>query len=149
MTLDDDTHGPDGNSNHASQGANTDWYGVPHGASSDLGATVLGPQRANRRWDPQDKARITAESFEAGANVSAVARRHGVSLGLLHYWRRTARDRGAFEPLSIIPLAVESSGAPSREAGGIEVEIGGGRVHVRGVVDSGALKIVFAALLGQ
>nr|WP_165388509.1 transposase [Sphingomonas populi] len=149
MTFDEDAHDADGSSHHASQGANTDWHGVAHGTSPDLGGTILVSQRANRRWDPREKARITAESFEAGANVSAVARRHGVSLGLLHYWRRTARDRGAFEPISIIPLAVEGSVAPPREADGIEIEIGGARVHVRGVIDGSALQIVFAALRGQ
>ncbi|MCW6511778.1 transposase, partial [Hyphomicrobiales bacterium BP6-180914] len=27
-----------------------------------------------------------------GANVADVARRHGMSLGLLHHWRRLARE---------------------------------------------------------
>lgn len=90
--LDDDISGLNGDLNSAAQCANTDWDGVPHSAKSDLAeATILAPQKRNRRWDPREKARITAESFEPGANISAVARHHGVSPGLLHYWRRTAR----------------------------------------------------------
>ena len=43
-----------------------------------------------RRSD-EERARILAESFEPGANIAAVARRHGVNGGLLHYWRKRAR----------------------------------------------------------
>ncbi len=43
---------------------------------------ITGCER-RRRWAPEEKTRITAESLEAGANVAAVARRHGVSIGLL------------------------------------------------------------------
>ena len=35
-----------------------------------------------RRWSDDERARILAESFEPGANISAVARRHGVHGGL-------------------------------------------------------------------
>ena len=149
MTFDEDAQSSDVNSHHAAQGANSDWHGVPHSTKPDLKSSVLGPQRTNRRWDPQEKARITAESFEPGANVSAIARRHGVGLGLLHYWRRTARDRGAFEPISIIPIAVEGDGSSTRAVGDIEIEIGGARVRVRTLVDGNALRIVFDALRGR
>ena len=44
-----------------------------------------------RRWSTEDKARILFESLEPGANVSAVARRHGMSPQQLFGWRRTAR----------------------------------------------------------
>jgi transposase len=147
MTFDDDTQDSDEHSNHAAQGANSNWVGVPHSAKSPLPENVvLGPQRVNRRWAPQEKARITAESFEPGANVSAVARRHGVSVGLLHYWRRTARDRGAFDPVSIIPLAVEDIGSAPCSTSNFEIEIGDARIHVRGLVDGAVLRAVFDAL---
>jgi transposase-like protein len=45
-------------------------------------------QRRRRRWTAEEKARIVAESFEEGANISEVARRHGVVRGLLTVWRR-------------------------------------------------------------
>ncbi len=148
--MDDATDGGDGYSHHAAQGANAHWVGVPHGAKPpSIPGTVLEPQRSNRRWDPQEKARITAESFEPGANVSAVARRHGVSLGLLHYWRRTARDRGAFDPVALIPLAVEDAGPAPSSMSNFEIEIGGARVHVRGLVDGAVMRAVFDALRGR
>lgn len=128
-----------------------------HGASSDLtcaphsatvvshSGTVVGPGRANRRWEPQEKAKITAESFAPGANVSAVARRYGVSLGLLHYWRRRVRDCGGLEPISFVPLALDDSTTQVVRSE-LEIELGGARVHVRGAVDAAVLRTVFDAL---
>ncbi|WP_294536084.1 transposase [uncultured Rhodoblastus sp.] len=63
-----------------------------------------------RRWSDDERARILAESFEAGANISAVARRHGVHGGLLHSWRKKARMRAdeaaQTDPPLFIPVAV-------------------------------------------
>lgn len=64
---------------------------------------IIGGDR-RRRWPAQEKARITAESFEPGASVSDVARRNSVSLGLLHYWRRHVRAFGQSEALEFIPV---------------------------------------------
>jgi len=36
-----------------------------------------------RRWTGEEEARIVAESFEEGANISEAARRNGVARGLL------------------------------------------------------------------
>ena len=47
---------------------------------------ITGEQR-RRRWTAEEKARIVAESFEEGANISEVARRNGVVRGLLTVWR--------------------------------------------------------------
>jgi transposase len=44
-----------------------------------------------RRWSSEDKVRIVVESFEGGATVSEVARRHGLSPQQLFAWRRAAR----------------------------------------------------------
>src|ERR1700676_3156440 len=49
---------------------------------------VITGERRRRRWTSEEKARIAAESFEEGANISEVARRNGVSRGLLTVWRR-------------------------------------------------------------
>jgi transposase len=45
-----------------------------------------------RRWSADEKARMVLESLEPGANVSAVARRHGLSPQQLFGWRREARE---------------------------------------------------------
>ena len=48
-----------------------------------------------RRWASDDKIRIVVESFEPGAIVSEVARRHGLSPQQLFAWRREARTMSA------------------------------------------------------
>src|ERR1700741_5625801 len=58
---------------------------------------VITGQRRRRQWTAEEKARIVAESFEEGANISEVARRHGVVRGLLTVWRHKASRRGGGE----------------------------------------------------
>src|SRR6516165_5352584 len=50
---------------------------------------ILGKPR--RRWSREDKAAIVAESYEPGATVSGVARRHSLSHTQLFAWRRDLR----------------------------------------------------------
>lgn len=61
-----------------------------------------------RYWDDADKIRIVEESFLGHCQVSATARRHGVSRSLLTIWRRQYRDGelGDETPPSFTPLAV-------------------------------------------
>ena len=111
---------------------------------------ITGSER-RRRWPPEDKARITAESFAPGVSVSEVARRHGVSLGLLHYWRRRARERGCAEAVHFVPITVtgecaETIPAQSVVRGTIEIAVGGFRIVLSGPVDRGALRMVLAAV---
>ena len=47
------------------------------------------------QWSTDEKARILFESLVPGANVSAVARRHGMSPQQLFGWRREAREQMA------------------------------------------------------
>ena len=53
---------------------------------------VVQPRRGNRRWPDDVKSRIVAESFQAGARVVDVARRHGLVAHQLSDWRRHARQ---------------------------------------------------------
>src|SRR3546814_12344451 len=62
-----------------------------------------------RRWTPEARARIIAESLEPGANVSAVARRHGLFPQQLYTWRRGLRERA--EAMSFVPARVERENA--------------------------------------
>jgi transposase-like protein len=45
---------------------------------SYCGIEAITGQRRRRQWTAEEKARIVAESFEKVANISEVARRHGV-----------------------------------------------------------------------
>ena len=86
---------------------------------------VLGIER-RRRWSKDEEARIVEETLAPGAVVSEVARRHGVSRGLLFTWRRLARttepirkDGSVLLPVEIdvsAPQPVSEATRPSRAA---------------------------------
>jgi len=65
---------------------------------------VLEGPTGRRNWPDEVKATIVAESFEPGAVVSAVARRHGLMPQHLTAWRRLAR-----EGRLVLPAAGEQS----------------------------------------
>lgn len=127
----------------ANGGANSDLTYASHSSSGDVDAVAARPR--HQRWDPREKARITAESFEPGASVSAVARRNGVGLGLLHYWRRQVRNSGRIEELRFVPLEVEAPTMPA-PAGTIELEIADIRIRLHGLVNGAQLRSVLAAV---
>lgn len=56
-----------------------------HGAAVDLAGSAMVVRRRYERWSDAERARITTESFASGEPIAQVARRNGVSLGLLHY----------------------------------------------------------------
>lgn len=55
---------------------------------------ITGSSR-RRRWSTEQKLRIIEDSYEPGASVSEVARRHGVAANLLFRWRKLLTDGGA------------------------------------------------------
>src|SRR3954451_13204660 len=125
---------------------------------------LTGPER-RRRWSAEEKVRIVAETRTPGTRVADVARRRGISRGLLYTWRREAD--GAALP-DLVPIVMETaggsgtfpiSGLTAREQGRksaalvrepeglIEISLAGGaRVIVRGRVDPKALQAVLTAL---
>jgi len=64
--------------------------GEPLGNTTRL--EVLEGPTGRRTWPDNVKGRIVAESFEPGARVADVARRHGMAAQHLSTWRRLARD---------------------------------------------------------
>src|ERR1700720_4324048 len=88
--------------------------------------TGVGGRRA---WSHEDKGRIVAESFAAGANVSAVARRYGLRPQQVYAWRRLARGGAlalpAAEALGFVPVITTGGGPPPSRAGVVEIEIAG------------------------
>jgi transposase len=138
MVSHDDEHGAEHGAQH-----------VEVGFGSRRRVEVISGVERRRRWSGEEKARITAESFVAGVNVSDVARRHAMSLGLLHHWRRLARQAGssaeaAFVP--VLPLEDTSDAGSSGSGAMIEIALGGACIRVRGRVDGAALRTVIAAV---
>lgn len=112
---------------------------------------VITGQRRRRRWSEEEKARIVAESLAPGANVSGVARRNGVSGGLLFKWRRDALHASSlaapFIPITVTALVLrEDEVSAAASPGTIEIELVGAFVRVAGAADKAVLKTVLAAL---
>jgi transposase len=122
------------------------------GRSSRRVEVIIGGNQ-RRRWSGQDKARITAASFVSGATIAAVAREHGVSQGLLHYWRRCARERVSDEQeMRFVPVVTRDDEQPvvrTDERLTMRVEVGGACVLIECSVDERALRTVFSALRGS
>src|ERR1700747_18512 len=74
---------------------------------------VITGQRRRRQWTADEKARIVAESFEEGANISEVARRHGVVRGLLTVWRHKFATAAGFQTPGFVPVRIASESGPA------------------------------------
>ena len=133
---------------------------------------VITGQSRRRRWRAEEKARIVAESFEEGTNISEVARRNGVARGLLTAWRRQFAAAARSKVPSFVPVQIEaeesSRGAagradrlppaqtkllekvspPTKFCGVIEIEVSGARVRVEPGVELATLSTVLSALRG-
>ena len=72
-----------------------------HDADSYQRVEVITGRRRRRDWSDEEKARILAESAQPEVNISEVARRNGVSRGLLNVWRRKARLASSEGPLFV------------------------------------------------
>jgi len=107
-----------------------------------------------RRWTTEQKALIVAESYEGGATVSAVARRHGFDCAaVIQLWRRLAQQAQDEGRMTFAPVTVEASRrcgnasiAPSRGSSMIEIAIGSMTVRVPSGTDVRTLHVVLRAV---
>jgi len=98
------------------------------------------PAVGRRNWPDETKARIVEEALAPDVNVSAVARRYGMSPSQLFGWRRKAIAKGQIERLD----------APDEDAGTgggvIEIGIAGATVRVGPMVGEDHLRRVIRAV---
>ena len=126
-----------------------------------------------RYWSEAEKRAIIAEAARPDANISAVARRHGMKPSLLFRWRRIAQDAKdqprapAFIPVTLALPAAEVTApaaglAPSTDAPPsspaaevsadhrIEITLSNGRVvRVGAGVDTDSLRRILDAADGR
>jgi transposase len=126
-----------------------DMDGYLDGASGGFAGRleVIEGRTGRRRWTEAEKARIVAESLVPGAQVAAVARRHGTTRWQVYDWRRRLttgrleRPRKGHEDsgVSFAPVVVEPEAAgaaiPSQEPppSGAVLEVIVGDVTIRAV----------------
>ena len=135
--------------------------GVTEGAAGAMIAVATGANGA-RVWPEAVKARIVAETFEEGATVSGVARRHDLSRTQLSAWRRMARDgllgpiAGAGDdPFGLVPVTVSPAASAAEPGGetvapvdGIALEIADIRVVVPPGFDAAHLSRILVCVRG-
>ncbi len=98
------------------------------------------PPLLRRRWSGEAKARILGETMLPGANISAVARAHGLRPQQLFTWRRKAMRSGTVATLPARPVSESQSFAsvelsPGDGAlAGLEIVIGDATIRVGGCV---------------
>ena len=117
-----------------------------------------------RRCSEDEKQAIIAAALQPGVNVSAVARRHGITPNLLFRWRKAAKtDAKAAAAPAFLPVSVTaptkgaeascdrsaSEAAPAADSR-IEIELANGRrVRVGPGADMGALKRILDIVDGR
>jgi len=118
-------------------------------------AEILSGVERRRRWSEDEKARIIAETLGEDVNVSAVARRYGISRSLLFAWRRRARtDSDA--PSGLVPVMVADASetvpviTEQSEIPIIELDFeSGARLRVFASADASMVKAVIEAMTRQ
>lgn len=130
--------------------------------------TVVTDSGQRQYWTPEKKQRILAESFEDGAVISEVARRHRMRPQQLFVWRYEFRKRQqvhlrprsapepAFAPVMITPSCqpIEATAATlastpiahKQASAPIEIIFGSTSIHIHGEVDGQVLAVVLKAV---
>jgi len=129
---------------------------------SELDGEVLTQPERRRRWSVEQKLEMLSEMMRPGVSASRVARRHGITTGLLYTWRRLAKKgelslapvaapAATFVPIRVTAGAEGSGSAkPSESEGVMVIELGGDRrVRVGRDVDADALRRVIDVLCGR
>jgi transposase len=128
-----------------------------HTHSPQIGRLEVVDTGRRRRWTEDEKLKIVLESLRAPRQVSATARRYGISRTLLLQWRRSFRveQKGAaeqqvrFVPAMVVPQSEAEVPAPAGLAGGgaIEIEFAtGAQMRIMGAVDKATVMAAIAAL---
>ena len=110
--------------------------------SKDGSVAANKPRRGS--WTLAQKRQAVAESHAVGANVAEVAQRHGVRPALLSSWRRQVA-RMAEPAKKLAKFAAVRVSSPALD-GVIEIDLTGGCVRIRGIVDAQMVREVLAAV---
>ncbi|KQZ28531.1 hypothetical protein ASD50_19620 [Mesorhizobium sp. Root552] len=105
------------------------------------------PARRVRTWSQEEKTRIVTETFAPGANVSAIARSHGLDPSQVYAWRCQALESGMVAPLAearIKPVKFARFDAVASDM--VEIIIGDVVVRAGGDVAADRLAAVIRAV---
>jgi transposase len=124
--------------------------------SGQIGRLEVVELGRRRRWSEDEKLKIVLESLQGARQVSATARRYGVSRSLLLKWRRSFRPQQpdtAGRQIGFVPATVIAEPEPAKAAsapasgGTIEIEFASGaRMRIAGAVDAATVSAAVTAL---
>jgi transposase len=109
---------------------------------------VLSGPGGRRRWTAEAKGRIIEETLRPGANIAAVARRHGLIPQQLYGWRGAARARETASGAAFVPMEVNVDTATVGATNGnaVVVQAGGMVIHVPAGVSADHIERVLLAV---
>lgn len=109
---------------------------------------VLSGPGGRRRWTAEAKGRIIEETLRPGANISDVARRHGLMPQQLYGWRSAARARESASGVSFVPMEVDASTPPGGAISGntVVVRAGDMAIHIPPGVSADHIERVLLAV---
>jgi transposase len=126
------------------------------------GIELITRAEPRRRWSVEQKQSIAAESLVPGASPTEVARRHGISSGLLYAWRKALLAAqpsiARFARVEVAPSAKPANPAPNAlslplpapAAGTIEIVLPNRTtIRVDAQIDPRALRRVLSVLVKQ
>jgi len=122
---------------------------------------VIPLKNGNRGWTAAAKARIIEESYRPDANVSEVARRHGLLPQQLYNWRGRFKERA--EGMGFVPAVIEGPSAPPappapalspapaapKTGGQIMIKIGALSIRIPSDVDADHIERVLLVVLAN
>jgi transposase len=105
------------------------------------------PAVGRRRWSAAAKERIVAEAMVPGANVSEIARAHGLSPQQVFEWRRrSARAGGDGRDTGMGPTFAAVELVDSEAGGTVELVVGDVVIRVGPAVTIGRLQAILRAV---
>lgn len=107
---------------------------------------AVSPGRSYRTWSREAKERIVGETFAPGANVSVIARSHGLDPSQLFAWRRKALASGLVAPVSGRGRAVKFARFEAVASEMVEIVVGDIVVRVGSDVEAERLAAVIRAV---
>ena len=124
--------------------------------TSDQMVSVRVDGGKKRRRSVEERRKIVEETWQPGASVSRVARRHDVNANQVFYWRKLYREGrlGSTGATKLLPVKVAEERSLeakddglARRWGTMEIQLAKGTVRIAGTVDVVALRATIECLV--
>ncbi|MBO9102431.1 MULTISPECIES: transposase [unclassified Rhizobium] len=111
-----------------------------------LTADPVRTRRKPKLWSDEEKSQILEEALAPGANVSAVARAHGMDPSQLFGWRRIALASGSVQRLSAAGDGEAFTRFEAVRTDTVEIKVGDATLRVSASIDPALLSGIVRAV---